>query len=341
MDRNTATPDRDTVSPRSIRYFLAVAEYCSFTRAAEVLCISQPSLSQQVKQLEESLGVQLLDRTSRTVRLTAAGEVYVRYARRALVELTAGRRALHQFQDLGRGMLEVGMTPITQYLVAPLLESFSSHYPGIELHALEMPQGDIEIAVGEDQIDLGIAFTNSLLSNDARSSEIDTHVLFTEALELAVGNDHPRAEQQTPMTGQSLGQLPLVLLGGKFALRRHVDLYCGEHQITPHVAMETNSLSIILEMVRLGRLATVLPSAIVCAQSELRAVKLIPELPQHAITLICRRGASRSPACIAFAELASEWSSHRCTAKSQERLRPCPLAESCDRSRQGATVVSQ
>lgn len=341
MERSTAFSDRDTVSPRSIRYFLAVAESHSFTRAAEVLCISQPSLSQQVKLLEESLGVQLLDRTGRTVRLTAAGEVYFRYARRALLELTAGRRALHQFQDLSHGILEVGMTPITQYLVTPLLESFSSHFPGIELHALEMPQGDIEVAVGEDQIDLGIAFTDSLLSSDARSCEIETHILFTETLELAVGNDHAFAEQLSPMSAQALGQLPLILLGGKFALRRHVDVYCAEHAITPQIAMETNSLSIIIEMVRLGRLATVLPGAIVCAQSELRAVKVLPELPQHAITLICRKGASRSPACIAFAGLAAEWSSHRCAASTQERLRPCPLADTCDKSVQGASAVSQ
>lgn len=341
MDRTSGTTDRDTVSPRSIRYFLAVAEFHSFTRAAEMMCISQPSLSQQVKQLEESLGVQLLDRTSRTVRLTAAGEVYLRYARRALVELTAGRRALHQFQDLNRGVLEVGMTPITQYLVAPLLESFSSHYPGIELHAQEMPQGDIEVAVGEDQIDLGIAFTNSLLSSDARSSEIATHVLFTETLELAVASDHYLADDDTPLSEQALGKLPLILLGGKFALRRYVDLYCAEHVVTPQVAMETNSLGIILEMVRLGRLATVLPGAIVCAQSDLRAVKVLPELPQHAITLICRKGAYKSPACVAFAELASEWSSHRCTATSPDRLRPCPLADTCERSVEGARSLHQ
>lgn len=340
MDRDAAFPDRDTVSPRSIRYLLAVAEHRSFTRAAEMLCISQPAMSQQIKQLEESLGVQLLDRTSRTVRLTGAGEVYVRYARRAMVELSSGRRALHQFQDLGRGMLEVGMTPITQYLVTPLLEGFSARYPGIALHASEMPQGDIEVAVSEDRIDLGIAFTNNLLSSDARSSEIETHVLFFETIDLAVGIDHFCAGQQSPLSGTTLGQMPLILLGSKFALRRHVDLYCLEHEITPQIAMETNSLTVMIEMVRLGRLATLLPRAIACAQCGLRPVSLQPELPHHAITLICRKGAYKSPACMAFGELASEWSSQRCAASTPDRLRPCPLAEACDRSRRGAVEAS-
>lgn len=66
---------------RHIRYFLAVAEQCSFTRAADALHVSQPTLSQQVRQLEETLGVQLFDRSGRTVRLTEFGEVYARHAR--------------------------------------------------------------------------------------------------------------------------------------------------------------------------------------------------------------------------------------------------------------------
>ncbi len=328
--------DRNFVFPRSIRYLLAVVEHRSFTRAAEVLYVSQPTLSQQIKQLEETLGVRLLERTSRTVRLTNAGEVYARYARRALVELDAGKRAVHELEDLSRGSLQVGMTPITDYLVTPLLEDFSRRHPGIALSAIEMSQSEIEAAVAEDRIDLGIAFTNTLLSNGARSSDIDTHVLFIEALHLAVGKAHPCAEQPAPLDGHRLEQMGLVLLSTKFALRRHIDLYCLEHGITPQIAMETNSLSVIVEMVRLGRLATVLPKAIACAQSGLFPIMLLPELPHHAITLICRKGAYKSPACVAFAELASEWSARRCEAAPSERLNPCPLAESCDKSRRGA-----
>jgi len=75
---------RNAVFPRSIQYLLAVAEHKSFTRAAEILYVSQSTLSQQIKQLEDLLNVQFLDRTSRTVRLTPAGEVYIQHARRAM-----------------------------------------------------------------------------------------------------------------------------------------------------------------------------------------------------------------------------------------------------------------
>ncbi|MCG6966390.1 MAG: transcriptional regulator CynR [Chromatiaceae bacterium] len=322
--------DRNIMFPRSIRYLLAVAEHHSFTRAAESLYVSQPTLSQQIKQLEESLDVQLLDRSGKSVRLTDAGEVYLLHARRALGELDAGKRAIHELQDLSRGMLRLGMTPITDYLVAPLLESFNTLHPGITLNTLEMPQVEIEAGVAEDHIDVGIAFTNTL-SSEARSNEIDTHILFTEALNLAVGQGHPYAEQQTPIGGHALEQESLVLLNGDFALRRHFDLYCLEHGITPRIAMETTSLSVIIEIVRLGRLATILPNTIACAQHGLDPVMLLPELPRHEITLICRKGAYMSPACRAFADLAAEWSAVRCHTKPGERLRPCPLADACDK----------
>src|SRR5487761_505072 len=186
MDRDTPFPDRDAVFPRLLRYLLAVAELRSFTRAAEALYVSQPALSQQIKQLEESLDVKLFDRSGRTVRLTDSGEVYVRYARRALAELSSAKRALRHLQDLSQGSLQLGITPITGYLVIPLLESFSSHYPGLEVKVLEMFQSEIEVAVAEDRLDLGIAFTDTLLSTEVRSSTIETHILFIEMLQLAV-----------------------------------------------------------------------------------------------------------------------------------------------------------
>jgi LysR family cyn operon transcriptional activator len=120
--------DRGVTFPRSLRYLLAIAEHYSFTRAAEALHVSQPTLSQQIKQLEELLDVQLLDRSGRTVRLTDAGEVFSRHARRALVELDAGKRAIHDLQDLSRGSLRLGLTPITDYLASARLRWSKSRW---------------------------------------------------------------------------------------------------------------------------------------------------------------------------------------------------------------------
>ena len=320
--------DRSIIFPRSIRYLLAVAEHHSFTRAAEVLYVSQPTLSQQIKQLEDLLNVQLLDRSGRTVRLTAAGEVYLHHARRALGELDAGKRAIHELQDLSRGSLRLGMTPITDYLAIPLLNHFNARYPGITVSTLEMPQNDIKVALAEDQVDIGIAFSSTLTTEEC-SDEIDSHILFIETLSLAFGKNHPLAGQQGPLSKHALEQESLVLFNPVYALRRHIDRYCLEHGITPRIAMEATSLSVILEIIRLGRLATILPDTIACAQHGLHSISLLPELPHHTISLICRKDANKSPACLAFEELAAEWSTARCQIKPSHRLRPCPLTDSC------------
>lgn len=327
--------DRNTVFPRSVRYLLAVAEHGNFTRAAEELFVSQPTLSQQIKHLEEMLDVQLLDRSGRMVRLTDAGEVYLRYARRALNELDAAKRAIHQLQDLSRGSLQLGITPITEYLATPILHTFHDHYPNITLNILEVAQDDIELGVLEDHIDMGIAFTNTL-SNETRSNNIDTHVLFVENLNLAVGKEHPYAELTGPINAHELEQLPLALLNTNFALRRQFDLYCLEHSIEPNIAMETNSLSVIMETVSLGRFVTILPHAIACSQHRLHPVMLLPELPHHEITLICRKSAYKSPACTAFAQIASDWCAEQCNRTNSHRMRPCPLSEICEPEKERA-----
>ncbi|WP_018507195.1 transcriptional regulator CynR [Thiobacillus thioparus] len=301
---------RNLIFPRSIRYLIAVADMQSFTRAAELLFVSQPTLSQQIKHLEDLLDVQLLDRSGRTVQLTAAGEVYLHYARRALRELDEGKRAIHELQDLSRGSLRLGMTPITDHLVSPLLESFNTRYPGITVSTRELPQDAVEANVAEGNLDIGIAFSN-VLSTAARSNEIDTHILFTETLNLAVGKAHPRAGQTESLSPQVLENESLVLLNTDFALRRHIDLYCLEHGITPRIAMETNSLSVIVEVARLGRLATILPHSIICSQQGLHPVMLQPDMPHHTITLICRKSGYKSPACTAFGVLATLWCHNR------------------------------
>src|SRR3569623_310663 len=146
---------------RHIRYFLAVAEHRNFTRAAEALHVSQPTLSQQIRQLEDTLCVQLLDRSGRTIRLTDAGAAWLLYAQRALQDLDAGRRAIHDVHDLSRGSLRLGMTPtFTAYLVGPLVDRFNQRYPGIILNIEEMSQERMEVLLNEDQLDMGIAFAD-------------------------------------------------------------------------------------------------------------------------------------------------------------------------------------
>lgn len=216
---------------RHLRYLLAVAEHRNFTRAAEALHVSQPTLSQQVRQLEEQLRVQLLDRSGRSVRPTDAGELYLLHARRALRELEAAQRAIHEVRDLSRGRLRLGMTPtFTCYLVGALVDPFNQRYPGIELSLEELPQDALEAALIDDRLDLGVAFS------EPGSLEIDSQPLYLERLGLVLGAEHPAAD--APLAAAALAELPLALLRDDFATRRHIDAYLRQQGVTARVALE-------------------------------------------------------------------------------------------------------
>lgn len=280
---------------RHIRYLLAVAEHRNFTRAAEALHVSQPTLSQQIKQLEENLGAPLLDRTGRSISLTDAGQAYVRYARLALQDLQAGTRAIHDVQDLRRGHLRLAMTPtFTAYLIGPLLARFNALYPGITLSIEELTQDRIEAALGEDLLDIGIGFTGE------HGLEIDCEALFVEELSLVVSASHPERNQRAWL------EQPLVLLNTGFATRRYIDDYCHRQGVKPQIAMEANSISAIIEIVRSTPLATILPRALAEAQAGLHAVVIEPALPQRTAALLSRKGGYRSAACAAFVALIKE-----------------------------------
>ncbi|OHU21161.1 transcriptional regulator CynR [Mycobacteroides franklinii] len=283
---------------RHIRYLLAVADHANFTRAAESLHISQPTLSQQIKQLERTLGVILLDRSGRTVRLTDAGEAYAQHARLALRDLDAGERAVHDVQDLSRGHLRIAMTPtFTTYFIGPLVHRFRTAHPGITLTVRESTQERIEADLLADRLDLGIAFAG------AHPVGIDHRALFTETLRLVVGSDHPLAARRGSLPVRQLSREALGLLSPDFATRQDIDAYFAGLGVAPHIAVEANSISALLEFVRRGSLATVLPDAIAHEHADLHLVPLSPPLPTRTVELLRRNTAYHSAAARAFAEV--------------------------------------
>ncbi|MER7948170.1 transcriptional regulator CynR [Streptomyces sp. NPDC096079] len=287
---------------RHLRYLLAVAEHAGFTRAAEELRIAQPTLSQQIKQLEKALGAQLLDRSGRTVRLTDAGETYAHYARRALRDLAAGERALLDVHDLSRGHLRLAVTPtFTAYLTGPLVAGLHTRHPGIGVEVRELPQDRIEAELLADRLDLGIAFHGGHLPG------VEATELFTETLGLVVGPGHPFAGRTEPVRAEELNGSRLALLDRDFATRLHVDAYVAEHRLAPAIAVEADSVTALTEIVRRTTLATVLPDAVTRDHPWLSPVPLSPALPARAVALLRRAAGYRSAAAGAFTDLAVSW----------------------------------
>ena len=283
---------------RHLRYLLAVADNGGFTRAAEALHVSQPTLSQQIRQLEETLGVSLFDRTSRTVKPTDAGEAYIECARRVLVELEAGKRALHDVKDLSRGSLRLAMTPtFMAYLVGPLVRDYMARYPNIHLQIFELSMADIEAGLADDSLDIAIAF------DQVRNAEIESLPAFTESLGLMVGRVHPLYESQVALSAEDVAQLEFALLTRDFITRTCIDEYFVAAKITPKVAIEVNSVNTLLEVIQHSAMATILPEPIATAERALRRIALLGEGPRRGAALLRRKNNYHSAAALAFMDL--------------------------------------
>ncbi|RAM65044.1 transcriptional regulator [Herbaspirillum rubrisubalbicans] len=288
---------------RHIRYLLAVAEHGNFTRAAQALHVSQPTLSQQIMQLEETLGVVLLDRSGRTVKTTDAGRVYIEHARRALLELDGGRRAILDVQELERGELRLATTPtFTAYLVGPLLAAFQAKYPGITVRLKEMSLDTISAAVAADEVDLGIAF------HVARpNEEIDCETLLRERLSVVVGQHHHFFKRKRSITPQMLASERLCLLSAEFATRDHVNDYLRVQKVSPAIVIEANTIGALIEVVRRSTLVTILPEAIGEQHPDLRNIAISPAPKPRTAAILRRRDAYQSAAALAFTRLCRDF----------------------------------
>jgi LysR family cyn operon transcriptional activator len=283
---------------RHLRYLLAVADNGGFTRAAEALHVSQPTLSQQIRQLEETLGVTLFDRTSRTVKPTDAGQAYIECARRVLVELAAGKRALHDVKDLSRGTLRLAMTPtFMAYLVGPLVRDYTARYPNIHLEIFELSMDDIEAGLADDSLDIAIAF------DGVRNADIESIPAFTETLGVMVGRSHPLWESQAALSLEEVAKLEFALLATDFVTRTRIDEYFAQNQITPKVVIEVNSVNTLLEVIRHTAIATILPEPIATGDRALCKIPLVRDAPKRGASLLRRKNNYHSAASVAFMDL--------------------------------------
>jgi LysR family cyn operon transcriptional activator len=283
---------------RHIRYFLAVAEHRNFTRAATALHVSQPALSQQVRQLEALLGVQLFDRSGKSVRLTDAGEAWMGHAKLGLQHLHAGARAIQDIGALHLGVLRCAAPPtFSLYLIGPLMDRFHALHPGVAVSFLEIAQEEIEAMLTDDKIDLGIVF------RPLRPTDLDYTPLYEEELGFVTAASHRLAAVSAPLSPAALAAEPLVLLNSSFATRRHIDAYCALHGIAAQVAVEVNAVGALVEIVRQGKLGTVLPAQISATHQELRAIPLQQPMAPREVGYLRRKGAYRSAASNALVDV--------------------------------------
>ncbi len=281
---------------RQLHYFLAIAEERHFTRAATRLFVSQPNLSQQIRQLEDELGAPLFDRSGRQVLLTAAGELFARHAQRVVRELEDAQRAIIELEGLQRGALALGVVQtVNSYLLPDVVTTFAASYPGIALRIEERAAGEVERAVGAGALQLGIGFL------PASSADVEGEALFDEELMLIVPASHDWA-RRAQLAVRELDDVPMALLGPDFCTRRLWDEAAAHAGIRPQVSLEMNTIANILAAVRQTASVTVLPvqALLALGADGLVAVPLHTPTPRRTVGLLYRRGGYRCSATRAF-----------------------------------------
>ncbi|MFG2266481.1 LysR substrate-binding domain-containing protein [Streptomyces sp. NPDC048720] len=174
--------------------FIAVAEELHFTRAAERLNMTQPPLSRQIQLLENEVGVQLLDRTNRSVRLTPAGRAFLVEARRILRQTEQATLAVRRVSTGEAGTIAVGFTAASAYsALGRLLETARAALPGVEILLQELVTRDQLKALAEGSLDLG------LIRPAAVGADLTAHTVVREGLLVALPAQHPLAAQTGPM----------------------------------------------------------------------------------------------------------------------------------------------
>ena len=277
---------------RHLRYFAAVAEARHFGRAAQRLHVSQPTLSQQIRQLEEELGAPLFERARSGIRLTQAGELFRTYASRALEDVDAGRVAVGALRGLSSGALRVGYPPSMRGVVVPALAAVLRKHPGLALGAEEAVVRRLERRLAAGKLDVALGYA------PARLPDLDAEPVFDSRLGLVVARGHALAGAEA-VTARQLAGEPFAMLARGLRVRARVDAYFNAMRIAPHVALESNAVATVLAIVRAGLAVTILPEPRL-AEAGLVIKRLSPAPRSELAALLWRKGAPRTSAAEVF-----------------------------------------
>lgn len=282
---------------RQLRYFIRSAELLNFTEAAHTLYISQSTLSQQIKQLEDELGIPLFDRIGKRVHLTEAGSLFLPYARQTLVDSESGRFVIDDLKGLKIGELRIGVTYGLSAVLTPVLLQFSKLYPDIKII--------VEFGTSEDMLDklksTKVDFLLSFLELQDNEKFISQR-LYESPLALAV---HPSNDlsKKTSINLKDLKDIPLVLPSTGFHTRHFLNEVLAKNNIQPNIKMELNDINVLLQLVETGNWCTVMTVAAVKGRHTLKAipVKGLNVVSQASITW--PKESYRKKAALVFTEM--------------------------------------
>lgn len=286
---------------RQLKYFVTVAETLNFSEAAKQLNVTQSTLSQQIKQLEQELDTELLARTSHSVMLTEPGEVLYPHALATLRQAQECRDRICALDSLAAGALTIGVTYSFGPILTETLLTFMKKYPHIRLEIIYKPMADLMELLRRQKVDFVLAFKPS------RSlAGVESHMLFQNYLAAVVSDSHPLAVH-TKVSLAELAGYDLALPARGLQARNAFDSLPAIELQALRIRMEINEVNLLLSLIRRSTtLVTVLAEA--CIHNE-RGVKAVPiDIPDNEMAgcVHTLRDSYRKPAMVEFIKMLGE-----------------------------------
>lgn len=286
---------------RQLRYLVALAEARNFTRAAASEHIAQPALSQQIRKLEEEIGMALVERTTRRVALTGAGELLVVRARRVLAELEAAGTELQALRGMYTGHVTIGamhtMGPVDLSLALAL---FDERHPNVQFTVREQSSEEMAEMLRVDELDL--AFLS--VTERVESRGLGLHQLVSEELVVMLAREHPLGRRRKVRMAELEGERFISFREG--ARLRELLLAAGRSAgFEPRVTLESNESQRVRRLVARGLGVAILPrSDAEDPGADVRVATLTEPALRRDITLAWREGRRHAPAAAEFLDLA-------------------------------------
>lgn len=282
---------------RDLEYFIAAADLGSFSRAAQQCCISQPTLSNQIRKLEDELGVALFERLHKKIVLTETGARIADSARRALLEAESIRDIARRAGDALAGELRLGAFPsIATYLFPSFVPVVHREFPKVSLVLVEDKSAGLVSALRGGAIDAAI------LALPVDDDLLESCKLFDDEFRLAVSAHHPLARKRRVSESDLLRQR-LLLLDDGHCLRDQSLEVCRRNGGRPDNEFRATNLETLRAMVRLGVGMTLMPAiAAGVDDAQIRYIPFQSPAPKRQIGLVWRKNSARLPLIFALGE---------------------------------------
>ena len=279
-----------------LRYFVAVADEGSFSRAAAKVRVSQPSLSQQIRKLEAEVGQPLFDRLPRSVVLTEAGRCLIDYARQILASIGDARRCVDELKGEVAGKVAVGAIPtIAPYVLPGLVVTFQKHYPDVILEIVEDVTDSITRRIEAGELDIALA------SSCRPSPTLRRESVGAEPLLALVPEKHPLAKKDV-VELDDLKSQRFLLLHEMHCLSQQVNHLLESRRLRPEIALAGSQLSTIANMVAASIGVSIVPQMMVKHYATPGCVSLpfAPPVPERELNFLSNPLRFQSKAAAAF-----------------------------------------